>query len=130
MKKITVVVIGFFILGLVTACQPVDEFDIDALYGVWYDETTGVYSFMNEDGTFLITLTNSHEFPIQSGTYTHKGKNVTFVMDEESQVCPGYTAVVEVEIIDDDRYQETIIEADCEDGLGVGGTFEWIRQSP
>lgn len=127
MRISTVVVV---LLILLTACKPVDEIDIDALYGVWHDDWTGIYSFMNEDGTFLVAETKGPEFPIQSGTYSLKGSNLTFVMDEKSAVCPGETLVVEAKFIHDDKYQETIIETSCDKGAGLGDTLEWIRVSP
>jgi hypothetical protein len=130
MKNSFVIVLCLFTIGLITACRPSAEIDIDDLYGVWHSDYWGVFSFMNDDETWLISETNGPEFPVQFGEYSLKGMTLTFVRDDDSPFCAGTTVVVEAKFIDDDKYQETILETNCDEGLAPGDTTIWIRVSP
>ena len=129
-KNITVMVLCLFALSLITACQPTEKIAIDDLYGVWVWDERGLFSFMYEDGTFLVAETNGPEFPVEFGQFSLEGTTLTYVMDEDSPSCTGTTIVVEAEFIEGDMYQETILDTDCEEGLDPGDTIIWIRHSP
>jgi hypothetical protein len=115
-NNITVLVLCLFALGLITACQPTEEIDIEDLYGVWRSENSVPFLFLNEDGTFSQAASNNPENPFVFGQWQLEGTTLTSHADDESPWCAGYSISLQVEFIEEDKFKTILIKDDCPEG--------------
>ena len=129
MKNSTMFVLCLFTLGLITACQPVESITVDEISGVWRSESGIPFMFLNEDGTFFQSASNSPENAFVFGQWQLEGTTLTIHADDESPFCAGYSASTQVEFIDEDKFKSILIKDDCPES---GGKEEeiWLRFSP
>jgi hypothetical protein len=132
MRHCTVLVLCLFVLCLITACQPAESISIDDVAGVWEQDTGEAFMFLNEDGTYEFSGSISPDGPenlFEFGSYEHKGSTLTVHADDRSPGnCPGTTASVKVEFIEEDKIRFTLIEDEC--SAGFSSIEIWIRISP
>ena len=125
----TVIVLCLYALCLITACQPVESITVDEISGVWRSESGGHFWFLNEDGTFFQSASNSPENPFVFGQWQLEGTTPTSHADDESPWCAGYSLSVQVEFNEEDKLKFILIKGDFPEG---GGKEEeiWLRFSP
>jgi len=131
--KILVVLVAIVSLGL-AACAglpPAPSITVKNFTGVWYIARWETYLQLNEDGrySFADTQQELEEAPFDAGQFRLEGTLLTFITNNESELCAGQTGSYEVELTEEGQLQFVLQEDPCwERRLGLPAEpWVWVQ---
>ena len=130
MRKITNLAIAFSLLalGVIPSCQSPGSITVDDVSGVWIEDSSGFFLFLNEHGNF--SMSTEKRVSIMFGEYQLEGTTMNIQSNKRSNWCPGYSASFQVELLNNkNKLVSTMIEGDCPDWI-KGDVATWVRYSP
>ena len=115
--KVFVVLVAVVSLGL-AACaelQPASSGAADDLVGVWYIARFDTYLQINEDGSFGFADSQPEldTAPFDAGQYRREGTALTFMTNDESELCAGETGSYEITLTKESQIEFVLQEDPC-----------------
>jgi hypothetical protein len=115
--KTLVVLAATVALGLAacTGLQPASSSAADDLAGVWYYAGVETYLQLNEDGRFSFAETQQEleAAPFDAGQFRLEGISLTFITNDDSELCAGQIGTYEVELIEAGQLRFELQEDPC-----------------
>lgn len=115
--KIFVVLVTIASLGL-AACAglpPAPGITVKDMAGVWYYAGVETYLQLNEDGRFSFAETQEEleQAPFDAGQFRLEGTSLTFITNDDSELCAGQTGSYEAELTEAGQLRFELVEDPC-----------------